>query len=412
MTDGPIFILSCARTGSTLLRFLLDTHPQVYAPPELHLGRLASDLYLTLAGLRGRDIGSIARKEDPDLLQEVAAHLEGLVDAAARRRGKQTWCEKSPANLEHRELLARLFPRARFICLHRCHADVVASCLESSRYGFLPVLAEYVARSPRDVLQALTSYWADGAAALLDFERRHRDRTWRLRYEDLVGEPEVTLEALFGFLGLPWSPGLLGAAFTTAHDPGIGDRHIRFSGKLLRDRVGAGRDIPFALGPDLEARVGALAAELGYATPPAPPAPPAPATGAPVPPVATAAAAAPAGDAAGQGAAWVFETHLPARLAARGELLAGLGPSYRFVVGGTGGGVWMLAAAGGRFTITPGDAPAAATTVEVGAEDLLAVVHGEMNALRALREGKIRATGRLPSNEEFQALVMLLRADL
>ncbi len=400
--NAPVFVLSCARTGSTLLRLVLDTHPDVYAPPELNLGRLASDLYLACSSLQGRKVALHAARQDPEVLAHVRGTISGLLDAATAQRGKKIWCEKSPGNLEHLDLVAGLYPEARFLCLHRHFADVAHSCLENCRYGFMPVLVDYVRQSPRDILEAIVRYWADGTSALLDFERQRPEQCFRIRYEDLVDAPEATSAALFSFLGLPWDPALLSAVFTTRHDAGIGDSNVQFAGRIRQDSVGAGRDIPFALRPALQSRVHELLGQLGYdALPPARPAASTPA----------AQAAAPQTAASPDGPRWVFETHLPERLRSRPEKLSAIGSSYRFVVGGDGGGAWVLEVRDGDFVVIPGGEQAA-TTIAIDAADLLGIVHGELNLLKVLREGKIRASGEVPGTEQLQELVMLLRTDL
>lgn len=44
VSNAPIFVLCYARSGSTLLRYILDTHPEIVAPPELHLLTAARQL--------------------------------------------------------------------------------------------------------------------------------------------------------------------------------------------------------------------------------------------------------------------------------------------------------------------------------------------------------------------------------
>ena len=87
--------------------------------------------------------------------------------------------------------------------------DVARSCLEVSRHGFIPVLEDYVRRTPANTVQAAVQYRVDGTSGLLDFERKLPGRTFRLRYEDITANPEAALEPLFRFLGVSWDPGLL-----------------------------------------------------------------------------------------------------------------------------------------------------------------------------------------------------------
>lgn len=398
--DHPIFVLSCARSGSTLLRWILDTHPDIYAPPELNLGRLAGDLSSSLTGLSGKRGSTLPQDLPPEVLSEIRHVFSGLLDARTRARGKKAWCEKSPLNVMHRELLSRLYPEARFVCLHRHPKDVAHSCLENFRQGvIMGVVADYVRSTPHDLERALASYWADVTEALLDCERELPGQTFRIRYEDVVARPAETLEGLFKFLGREWDPGLLAAVFKTPHDPGSGDVTIQFTGHLRRDSVGAGRRLPFALGGELAGKVTRFRAELGYeAQPPVLDSAPAPAK----PPADRQEAA--------TGLRWLFETHLPARLSAHRDRWPRLRASYHFVTGGDTGERWGLEIREDGFQVTPDGE--GATKVWIRGADLLGIIQGELNLVNALRQGKIRTEGEVPRTDALQELVQILRTDL
>ena len=47
--DDPVFVLCAGRSGSTLLRFLLDAHPDLACPPETRLPWLARQLATALS---------------------------------------------------------------------------------------------------------------------------------------------------------------------------------------------------------------------------------------------------------------------------------------------------------------------------------------------------------------------------
>jgi Sulfotransferase family len=61
----PVFVLCMGRSGSTLLRFLLDAHPELACPPETSLPALCAQLAVVwsliegapLSGNRGDDCG-------------------------------------------------------------------------------------------------------------------------------------------------------------------------------------------------------------------------------------------------------------------------------------------------------------------------------------------------------------------
>lgn len=259
------FVLSCERSGSTLLRWLLDTHPDVASPGELRLGRLAFDLYVTLSRtvLVDRPDGDPTRVRDT--LREVRHTLDGILGRYARSRGKRVWCEKSPENVAYLDALANAYPDGRYVCLYRDPRDVVHSCLDVGRDGFMPELAGYARREPDHPVQAMTRSWADKTHRILAFERRNPGLSHRLRYEDLVRSPHDRLEALFSFLGVPNVTGLAERAFRERHDAGGGDRRIHRTSRVEASRIGRGRDLPMdRIEPALRVRVNSLARSLGY----------------------------------------------------------------------------------------------------------------------------------------------------
>ncbi len=407
LNTAPVFVLSCARSGSTLTRLILDTHPEIYSPAELDMGATARRLYTMIARLEVRD--NVPYEANPQILAQVRQILGGLMDDHARRRGKRIWCEKSPDNLGHQDFLARAFPEARFVCLYRHCRDVVRSCLEVSRHGFIPVLHDYVRQTPDDTVQATVRYWTDSTAGMLDFERRWPGRSFRLIYENLVTHPEETLRPLFEFLGVAWDPTLIERIFSATHDRGEGDSLVLYSGRINRDSIGSGRVIPLETLPvELGARMEAFLRELGYEGKDlAPATPEAPAT--PATPAITVVAKAGGGASQGEDARWVFETVLPKRLDSLEE------PPFDalsccFAVRGAGGGDWVIEMDEDGFQVIP-DSRQSPVTIEIDTADLLDLVHGRQNALRLVMEGKARVTGDI-DDTHLQKLVTLLRVDL
>lgn len=275
-----IFILSTERSGSTLLRVLLDSHPQVAAPGELGLGELCYRHLLILARTLGQTHSSppaplstdqwMAGKTPPGaaaaaVLAETRAMVGGLMGRYAQARGKERWCSKTPGDLPYLELFRLLFPEARFLCLHRHGLDVAASCLEVSRYGYMRELAPYVMASPTNTLAAMLRSWAEKTEKILDFEKRHGSACLRLRYEDLVLEPEATLARVFAFLDVSDCPDLHRSALGQSHHMGGGDPKIWATQAIESDRIGAGQGLPQALIPGpLADQVFQLLGELGY----------------------------------------------------------------------------------------------------------------------------------------------------
>ena len=127
MDTSPIFLLSCERSGSTLLRYILDTHPAICSPGEILLGATLDALYRTLSRTTALVLGDC---HDPEACKEhtrtelrrVTHDLLGRYCAA---RGKAMWCDKSPGNLDYLDLIDWVFPEAHYICLYRNGLDVL-----------------------------------------------------------------------------------------------------------------------------------------------------------------------------------------------------------------------------------------------------------------------------------------------
>jgi protein-tyrosine sulfotransferase len=257
----PIFILSNFRTGSTLLRFALDAHPNICCPAELRLGALCQCLYRTVELLTTAE----SMPEGTDLLAVRVATVRGVVDGLmavyCHRKGKDHWCEKSPANAEILYVLSSIFPDARFICLHRNALDQSSSLIEMDPR----LLHPYLQRNSGDIVSSALDRWCTITERLLAFEHEASLSSLRILYEDLVEDPEREVGRVLQFLDLPEVEGLHVLAFQKRHDSGPRDSKIKLSKTVGRDRVGAGRLMDLSrVSEALRARTTGLANAVGY----------------------------------------------------------------------------------------------------------------------------------------------------
>jgi len=267
----PVFVLTASRSGSTLLRFILDSHPDFACPPETSIAVAAASLVRAWDFLErvGSDTTSVAAPAVPPdhVLAGVRATIDRMYGQYLRRRGKRRWCDKSLDTHGYAELIAALYPQARFICLYRHCMDVIASGVEVCawglhRYGFDP----FVAQNPGNSVAAIGTYWLETVQAIMRFEDSHPRLCCRVRYEDLVAAPEETATQVFAFLGAAPVPGIARAAFGVPHEQnGPGDEKIWFTSGVTAASVGRGFRVPAAaLAPPVREGINAVLDKLGY----------------------------------------------------------------------------------------------------------------------------------------------------
>lgn len=216
------FILGRPRTGSTLLRTLFDAHPMVVIPQEWPMLLL---LHFQFEKVKYWDKSKLDEFYQA-LFQPLripfwsirnwpAIDLELLYKNLMLCEGEQTletllkvvYChynsffekkeilligDKNPAISNHPELLAKLFPSARFIHLVRDYRDNLASLLEVDF------------EMPNVTL--LTYRWKYSFRVIEKAAFMHPQRFYTIKYEDLVQNPENQFSRLCSFLGIPEDP--------------------------------------------------------------------------------------------------------------------------------------------------------------------------------------------------------------
>jgi hypothetical protein len=266
------FIVSPARSGSTLLRVLLDTHPDIVSPPELNLSALLQHMAdswdntnVALGLAEPRENPMLSRTPTEDVAHRARKPLDEMMRTCAEAAGASLYVDKSLTTVEHLPTIAACYPEAPLIFLYRYPLDFIASGLEASRWGFNAFgFVPYVAANPGNFIAALGGYWIDRVSQMLEFERTFEGSSARIYYELLCDQPRDTLKNLFDFLGVDADESVVERAFESEHGRGPGDYKIAFTGGISLDSVGRGATLPEHLGKEQIERMNALLAELDY----------------------------------------------------------------------------------------------------------------------------------------------------
>jgi hypothetical protein len=255
---APVVILGVSRSGTTLLKEMLDRHSRLAIPtesyfiPQLwdrHGGHPDPDAFRAdLARLqRVREWG--VRVEELSLGGTFADCVQAVYRAYAETRGKERFGDKTPAYMQQPDLLERAFPGAQYVHLIRDGRDAALSFTAMRRRP------RFNWARPRGLL-SFACQWRTEVEGARRFAPAGRYR--ELRYEDLVADPEARLREVCAFLGLEFEPGML-----EYHVEGLVDH------PKLAEPPGAGRSRwREQLSPGqverFEAIAGHLLAELGY----------------------------------------------------------------------------------------------------------------------------------------------------
>jgi hypothetical protein len=286
------FVVGAARSGTTLLRLLLDAHPEIGCPAETGIPGLIATLNQVWSVIErqpddddGRKLQPIAPNADAanigvSLLDpiEQPAHHQGVAEAIREavlapmlyycaRDHKRIFCDKSLDAVAHLPVVHQVFPHARYVLLFRHVLDCVASGVEASPWGFQAYgYAPFVQRSPDNFVAALVNHWLFHVDGALNWEKTHAEQCLRVRYEDLVAHPATVMNEVFAFLGTTIEESVLQRAFVHARaTTGPGDHKVVFTSCVHTKSVGRGDRVPVGMiVPALLEAVNARLSTLGY----------------------------------------------------------------------------------------------------------------------------------------------------
>jgi hypothetical protein len=189
----PIFIVGAAGSGTTLLRLILDSHPNIAIGPETAIMRLVlAHRWVPYYEHGNRWWRRLGLTED-EVERGLRDLYGGFFEHAARRQGKKRWGEKTPMHVWHIDQIAKVFDDAVFVGIIRHPAASIASTL--TRFRFSMAMA--------------VNWWIRMNRVLVHDGTALGDRLALARYEDLVADPEGVLRELLEWLEEPWSPTVL-----------------------------------------------------------------------------------------------------------------------------------------------------------------------------------------------------------
>jgi hypothetical protein len=271
----PLFVLGCGRSGTTMLRLMLDAHPDLAVPWESHfIVSLWKDRrrYRTSSGYdaqhMARDIagspmfgqwkvpdqilwGRIDALERPGFADVIDAVFMSYADT----KGKRRWGDKTPIYVRSIPMLSRQFPTARFVHVIRDGRDVALSYLS-------------VPWGPNDIWRAARRWKQDVSAG-----RRHGvslppSRYLEVRYEEMIRDPRAVLVRICQVAELPFVEQMLEYHRDGSDRLASPEAHKPYHASASKPPTAGLRDWRTQMSPEalvaFESVAGNLLEELGY----------------------------------------------------------------------------------------------------------------------------------------------------
>ncbi|MEQ1854770.1 MAG: sulfotransferase [Chthoniobacteraceae bacterium] len=243
LVDSPVFLVGSVRSGTTLLRLMLDHHPRIAFNLESeYLVRQVSDdgkhpdMAQYRAWLREDRMFQHSRFSVDERLDFL-----GLVNdflSQKRARDSKEFVGATVHVQFHK--LHRIWPNARYVHIYRDGRDVANSAMRMGWAGNIYVAADM---------------WL---TAVKEWERLRpmlRQDAWlEVRYEDLIANPRSELKRICEFIGVEFSERMFDYASKTSYE--LPDVTLNYQWKTGMRRLDVQR---------LEAKMGDQLSAMGYA---------------------------------------------------------------------------------------------------------------------------------------------------
>lgn len=215
----PVLISGCYRSGTTLLRRLINAHSAFFCGSEIkffcdfYSNYLKDDIRHLRFFSNLRNLGL----EEKQLLDIYGKSYIQCLELASQKYGKKRWCDKNPDHILYlKEWDNLLDQNYHFIMVVRHPLDTLASIQEANFVKTIP-------DNFQDQVQLYRQYTETG----LDFVHQFPNRCSLIRYENLVQHPKETLEALYSDLHEDYEEKILNEFHTDPLPQGLEDLKSR-----------------------------------------------------------------------------------------------------------------------------------------------------------------------------------------
>lgn len=215
--EQPIFIVGSERSGTTMLRLILNEHQNIALPPQTKFTRKIlkrKSIFGNLEKLKNRqkmtdwmieksrntklidlglDINDLRRQLDRQTT--LGGVFRSVFYSYAKQRNKNRWGDKRPYYIRFIPELLECFPDAKIIHIIRDGRDCVASLKRMTWWKKHPVYSML--------------NWRFAIRKGYQARKRFPHQYYEIKYEDLVLSPEKSIRKLCSFIGEDFNPNML-----------------------------------------------------------------------------------------------------------------------------------------------------------------------------------------------------------
>jgi len=215
----PVFLIGTFRSGTTLFRYLLDSHSNLCCPPEtkflVHLAEMHDSASTTAAF---EDMGF----DEPFVRQQMKHLVNGVYGSYLAAMDKEFLIDKTPEYVRTLAFLDWLYEgKCRYVLIFRNGLDVAHSMMSTH---IRPL-------EDNKTIDTAFEYWKCDTQIMLDWQSTHSDRCHKVVYNRLCDETELTLRGVMDFIGLDFEEGQL-AWYEHEHSRGAEDIKARRQRKI------------------------------------------------------------------------------------------------------------------------------------------------------------------------------------
>jgi hypothetical protein len=224
-----VFVVGCARSGTTLLKRVLNAHPQIAISKETHwiplvyeeragltpddfvtptlIDKLLKDRRFTRLGIGRPELEALLGNGQP---VTYAQFVSGIYDLYGKAQGKPLVGDKTPIYGLEVDLLHRLWPKAKFVHLIRDGRDVCLSVENWKRKSGGTGLDENFTTWAEDPVTTTAVWWTWRVGLTRQVgQPLGPGLYYEMRYEALVQQPAQECAKLCTYLGVTYDDRML-----------------------------------------------------------------------------------------------------------------------------------------------------------------------------------------------------------